>query len=165
MVQAQPKGKQQSASELQARYQNIVREVHNLPQNLLADLLHEIAEMMRGRAAEVNGNKVEAATNRHRQRNGSNRAAAPVPNVQAESAEDAEDEQLSGFELVIAQGGPMAEVARMLMRDHLTDEERQQMKQMAYEAWRAMPPSNVPPPTDEEIEQMRHERRMKKYGR
>ncbi len=165
MAQAQPKvKKQQQANELQARYQNVVREVHSLPQDLLADLLHEIADTIREQTTIANGSDVETVTNGHHQRNDSTGAAAKQKAVMDDVVGTAEV-QPSGFDLVIAQDGPMAEVTRMLKRGNLTDEERQQMKQMAYEAWRAMPPSNMPPPTNEEIKQMRDERRMKKYGR
>lgn len=165
MVQAQPKGKKQQASELQVRYQNVVREVHSFPQIMLAKLLHEIADVMGSQAPDSNGSKAEAVINGHRKRNGSNGVATLAPDVQSESAEDEESERPSGWDIVIAQGGPMAEVARMLKRGNLTDEERQQMKEMAYDAVISMPEPVEPPPTYEEAKEILHRHRMEKYGR
>ena len=133
MVQIEPQARKKLRTDnVEARYQNIVREVHTLPQPMLASLLHEIADAMGSQALNSNGSTAEVAGNGHRQRNGSNGTSALATDVEIESDEDEEAERPSGYDIVIAGGGPMAEVARMLKRGNLTDEERQQMKQMAY---------------------------------
>jgi hypothetical protein len=166
MVQAQIQQKRrQRGDDAEARFQRVVSEVRALPPTMLADLLHEIADLMRGQVKR-NGQRnprndsdvAELATTgieaRRDQTNGSGAAA-----------DEADDEPMSGYDLVIAQGGPMAEVARMLKRGNLSEEERQQMKELAYEAVVSMPPPIEPPPTDEEVKQMLHEHLMEKYGR
>ncbi len=162
MVQAQPKGRKRPASDVQARYQNIVREVHDLPRDMLTNLLHEIADAM---ATEASDHNVAASANGHHQRDGGNGSQPAQPDAPIARAVDNDEEQMSGWDLVITQGGPMAEVARMLRRGNLTAKEEQRMKELAYEAVISIPPPVEPPPTDEEVKQMLHEHRMKKYGR
>ncbi len=156
MVQIAPrrKGRQHDGG-VEARFQDAIRMVDELPTTMLPKLVNHAMKRI-SHQLEVSQSPDDGR---------SHAATAASAEAYTGNRVGLAEEQPSGFDLVIAQGGPMAEVARMLQRDNLTDEERQQMKQTAYEAWRAMPPSNVPPPTDEEIEQMRDERRMKKYGR
>ncbi len=142
MVQTQPKKRDQNGSELHAKYQAIVQDVDSLPPAMLASLASHIVDVITQQLSRREG---EGASN-------------PVAKLQSSvsrNGAEANRENTDFDELL----------AMSLRQNEMSEQEVRQMKLMAYEAWMALPPSDDPPPTDEEVEQLRHEHRMEKYGR
>lgn len=151
MVQTAPRGKSQQSEDAEARLQDAIRVVDALPPTMLPSLVNHVMGIM----------SRQMAYNQSLISNGSNGMTTP-----AEEETAPEDiEQMSGYDMVIAAGGPMAEVAQMLKRGNLTAEEQQRMKELTYEAVVSRPPPIEPPPTIEEAKEMLHRHRMEKYGR
>jgi hypothetical protein len=151
MVQAAPRPNRQASDDPEARLQEAIRIVDELPTAMLPRLVNHVMDTI---SQQLEADQLP--------RNGSNAMTTPH---EVENAIDDDEEQVSGYDLVIAGGGPMAEVARLLKRGNLTDEEQQRMKELAYEAVVSRPPANEPPPTIEEAKEMLRQHRMEKYGR
>lgn len=143
MVQAQQKKHEQNGSTLDARLENVMREVDSLPTTMLPIVLRRIADRMDQQDVD-NGNTITKTLRQMLQE------IEPKASI---------------YQTLKAQGGPYAEMISLLEKGQLSDDEAQHLRELGHQQAIGLLADWRPAPTDEEVERVLNERVMERYGR
>lgn len=139
----QTRKEQTWGSDVDARIENVMREVDRLPHTAIPTVLRRIADRMdRQEAADEDGS-YEAS-----------------PRLRREAISE-----ISPYQTLKAQGGPFAEMIALLEKEQLTDDEARHLRELGHGQAVGLLADWRPAPSDEDVERVLDQRLIERYGR
>lgn len=140
MVQLTPHRLRKNGSNPEAVYRSIIRDASSLPTTMLPDLVRDLLNMITAQVAVI------TADNRSEN--------VPAGANQKQLASNLPADIGNFFDRLLAMS---------TRKEEMSTEEISQLREAALDAWLQLPaPENAP--SDEEVKQIRHKRRVEKYG-